>query len=157
YRPLFPEPETLLTESPKIVGTDGRKMSKSYGNAVYLGDTPDDITRKLSRMVTDPRRARRTDPGDPADCPAFQSFHRLYCTPEEVAYQTNGCKTASIGCLECKQIMIKPVLADVAPIQERRARLRPDDARTVLAAGNDHARATAAATMGEVRAAVGLP
>jgi tryptophanyl-tRNA synthetase len=156
YRPLFPEPRTLLTDAPKIVGTDGRKMSKSYGNAVYLTDTPEDVDTKLSRMVTDPRRARRTDPGEPNDCPAYLSFHRLYCTPEELRYQEEGCRTASIGCLECKKIMIKHVQAELAPIRARRAELVPADARAALAVGNDVARATAADTMAEVREAIGL-
>jgi len=156
YRPLFPEPRTLLTDAPKIVGTDGRKMSKSYGNAVYLTDTPEDVDTKLSRMVTDPRRARRTDPGEPNDCPAYLSFHRLYCTPEELRYQEEGCRTASIGCLECKKIMIKHVQAELAPIRARRADLGPADARAALAVGNDVARATAADTMAEVREAIGL-
>jgi tryptophanyl-tRNA synthetase len=157
YRPVFPEPETLLTETPKILGTDGRKMSKSYGNAVYLTDVPADVDRKLSRMVTDPRRARRTDPGEPTDCPAYLSFHRLYCTPEELRYQEEGCRTAGIGCLECKQIMIKHVQAELEPIRARRARLHADDARAALAAGNARARLVAERTMAEVREAVGLP
>jgi tryptophanyl-tRNA synthetase len=156
YRPTFPEPRTLLTDAPKIVGTDGRKMSKSYGNAVYLTDSPKEIEEKLSRMITDPRRARRTDPGEPNDCPAYTSFHRLYSTPEELRYQENGCRTASIGCLECKQIMIKHVQADLAPIRERRARLGPADARGALEAGNATARNVAAGTMAEAREAVGL-
>src|SRR5437870_646076 len=102
YGDVFPEPQTLLTDTPRIAGTDGRKMSKSYGNAVYLTDPAKEVEAKLSRMITDPRRARRTDPGDPNDCPAFQSFHRHYCTPEELRYQEEGCRTAGIGCLECK-------------------------------------------------------
>jgi tryptophanyl-tRNA synthetase len=156
YRPVFPEPQALLTDAPRIVGTDGRKMSKSYGNAVYLTDSPEDVDRKLSRMVTDPRRARRTDPGEPADCPAYMSFHRLYCTPEELRYQEQGCRTAAIGCLECKQIMIKHVQAELGPMRARRARLRPADALAALEAGNAEARRIAAATMAEVRAAMRL-
>jgi tryptophanyl-tRNA synthetase len=156
YRPLFPEPETLLGETPKILGTDGRKMSKSYNNAVYLTEPAEDVERKLSRMVTDPRRARRNDPGDPDDCPAYQSFHKIYCTPEELAYQAKGCRSAAIGCLECKQIMIRHVQAELEPIRARRARLRPDDARRALEAGNAAARAVAEATMGDVRAAMGM-
>jgi tryptophanyl-tRNA synthetase len=156
YGPLFPEPQTLLTDSPKILGTDGRKMSKSYGNAVYLTDPPEEVERKLARMVTDPRRARRTDPGEPADCPAYVSLHRLYSTPEELRWQEQGCRTASIGCLECKQVTIRHVQAELAPFRARRAELRPDDARRVLADGNERARALAEATMAEVRAAMGL-
>ena len=156
YRPVFAEPQALLTDAPRIVGTDGRKMSKSYGNAVYLSDSPEDVDRKLSRMVTDPRRARRTDPGEPADCPAYLSFHRLYCTPEELRYQEQGCRTAAIGCLECKQIMIKHVQAELGPMRARRARLRPADALAALETGNAEARRIAVATMAEVRAAMRL-
>ncbi|HWP65273.1 MAG TPA: tryptophan--tRNA ligase [Candidatus Limnocylindria bacterium] len=153
---IFPEPQTLLTETPKIVGTDGRKMSKSYGNAIYLTEDPADIERKLARMVTDPRRARRTDPGEPNDCPAYLSFHRTYCTPEELAWQEAGCRTASIGCLECKQVTIRHVLRELAPVREQRAKLRPEDAWRALEAGNARARAVARETMAEVRAAMGL-
>jgi tryptophanyl-tRNA synthetase len=156
YRPLFPEPRTLLTETPKILGTDGRKMSKSYGNAIYLTEAPAEVDRKLSRMVTDPRRARRTDPGDPADCPVFQSFHRGYCTAEELTWQEQGCRTAGIGCLECKKVMIKHVLAELEPFRERREGLRPDDARAALESGNARARAIATQTMQAVRGALGL-
>jgi tryptophanyl-tRNA synthetase len=156
YRPIFPEPQTLLTDAPKIVGTDGRKMSKSYDNAVYLTDPAADVERKLSRMVTDPRRARRTDPGEPNDCPAYLSFHRLYCTPEELRYQEQGCRTAGIGCLECKQITIKHVQAELEPIRARRAALTPADARRALEGGDTGARAVARETMSEVREAVGL-
>jgi len=156
YRPLFPEPQTLLTDSPKIAGTDGRKMSKSYDNAVYLTDPPETVDRKLSRMVTDPRRARRTDPGEPNDCPAYLSFHRLYCTPAELRYQEEGCRSASIGCLECKQITIKHVQAELEPIRARRATLTPAAAGAALEAGNGRARAVAAETMAEVREAVGV-
>jgi tryptophanyl-tRNA synthetase len=156
YRETFPEPRTLLTDAPKIVGTDGRKMSKSYGNAVYLTDAPQDVETKLSRMVTDPRRARRTDPGEPNDCPAYLSFHRLYATPEELRWQENGCRTASIGCLECKQVTIRHVQAELAPIRERRAKLRPADAHAALETGDTQARAIARDTMAEVREAMGL-
>jgi tryptophanyl-tRNA synthetase len=157
YRKLFPEPQTVLTNTPKMLGTDGRKMSKSYNNAVYLADSEEEVDRKLSRMVTDPRRARRTDPGEPNDCPAYVSFHRYYCTPEELRYQEEGCRTAAIGCLDCKKIMIKHVQAELAPIRARRARLQPSDAASALAAGNTRARAVAVETMREVREAMGLP
>jgi tryptophanyl-tRNA synthetase len=158
YGDTFPEPEPLLSEVPKIAGLDGRKMSKSYNNAVFLSDPLAEVDAKLSRMMTDPRRARRTDPGDPADCPAYQSFHRIYCTPEELAYQEKGCKTASIGCLECKKIMIRHVLDDLAPIQERRRELeaKPGFVNDVLEDGNRKARAVAATTMKKVREAVRL-
>jgi tryptophanyl-tRNA synthetase len=156
YRPIFPEPETMLSASPKILGTDGRKMSKSYQNAVYLTEPPDEVDAKLSRMVTDPRRARRRDPGEPADCPVYTSLHRIYCTPEELAWQEAGCRTADIGCLECKKVMIAHVLERLAVIRGRREALRPDDARDALATGNRRASEVAAQTMGEVREAMGL-
>ncbi len=156
YRDIFPEPATMLAETSKILGTDGRKMSKSYNNAVFLTEPAADVEKKLSRMVTDPRRARRTDPGVPEDCPAYVSFHRTYCTPEELRWQEEGCRTAGIGCLDCKKVMIKHVVAELEPIRERRARLTADDARAALEAGNAKAQAIAARTMAEVREALGL-
>jgi len=157
YGPVFPEPDALLTEVPKIPGTDGRKMSKSYNNAVFLSDSAQDVDSKLSRMMTDPRRVRRTDPGEPNDCPAF-NLHRVYCTPEEIEYVTTGCRTAGIGCLECKKVMIKHVNAEFEPIRARRAELErhPEAVEAVLARGNEQAHAVAAATMAEVRTAMKL-
>jgi len=157
YRPVFPEPDALLTEAQKVPGTDGRKMGTSYNNAVFLSDTPEMIDQKLGRMMTDPRRVRRSDAGEPFDCPAF-NLHRVYCTPEEIDYVTNGCRTAGIGCLECKRIMIKHVVAELGPISARRAELeaRPDVVRAALQDGNDQARQVAAATMAVVREAMGL-
>jgi len=157
YRKVFPEPKHLLTESPKIPGTDGRKMSKSYGNAVFLSDSAEEVEKKLGRMITDPRRARRTDPGDPADCPAF-NLHRVYCTEDEIATVTEGCKTAGIGCLDCKKIMIKHVNAELEPIRERRAELveKPGYLGEVLEEGNVKARELAQSTMVDVRGAMGL-
>ena len=96
YQPIFPEPEVLLTEAQKVPGLDGRKMSKSYGNAVFLSDTPQEIDQKLSRMMTDPARVRRSDPGEPEKCPAFQ-LHKIYCTPEEIEQVSVGCRSAGIG------------------------------------------------------------
>jgi len=155
YGKVLSEPEALLTESPKIPGTDGRKMSKSYNNAVFLSEPADQIARKLERMATDPRRVRRTDPGDPADCPAF-NLHRIYCTPDEIAVVSEGCRTAGIGCLDCKRIMIKHVLAEIAPIAARRAELErtPEIVGDVLATGNAQAQRAAAETMALVREAM---
>jgi len=157
YGEVFPEPEALLTEVAKVPGTDGRKMSKSYNNAVFLSDTPKEIETKLSRMMTDPRRVRRTDAGEPNDCPAF-NLHRIYCTPDEIEYVTKGCRSAGIGCLECKQVMIKHVVSDLAPIRERRAALerRPQEVTAVLERGNEQARSVATATMRDVRDAMAL-
>jgi tryptophanyl-tRNA synthetase len=157
YAPIFPEPEVLLTPTPKVPGLDGRKMSKSYGNAVFLSDPPEEIDKKLSRMMTDPARATRKDPGEPEKCPAF-NLHKIYCTAEEIDYVTQGCRTAGIGCLECKKIMIKHVIADLAPIREKRAALeqRPGEVEEVIAAGNRAAQEKAIETMREVRGAIGL-
>jgi len=157
YQPIFPEPEVLLTETQKLPGTDGRKMSKSYGNAVFLSDTPQEIDKKLSRMMTDPARARRTDPGEPEKCPAF-SLHKIYSTPDEIAEVSKGCRTASIGCLDCKKIMIKHVIEDLAPVHEKRAELekKPHEIDAVLSAGNQSAQTKATQTMNEVREALGL-
>jgi tryptophanyl-tRNA synthetase len=157
YRPIFPEPDVLLTEAQKVAGLDGRKMSKSYGNAVFLSDSAKEIDIKISRMTTDPARVKRTDPGEPAKCPAFQ-LHKIYCTPDEIDYVTKGCRTAGIGCLECKKIMIKHVIEELAPIRERRAQLEnnPAEVEEILENGTRAAQQTAAATMAEVRETIGL-
>ena len=157
YRPIFPEPEVLLTETQKLLGLDGRKMSKSYGNAVFLSDSPKEIDQKLSRMMTDPARVRRQDPGEPEKCPAFQ-LHKIYCTKDEIDYVSRGCRTAGIGCLDCKKVMIKHVIDDLGPFREKRQvyERRPAEVEEVLAAGNHVAREKAAETMNEVRSAVGL-
>jgi tryptophanyl-tRNA synthetase len=157
YRPIFPEPDVLLTEAQKVPGLDGRKMSKSYGNAVFLSDTAKEIDGKISRMMTDPARVKRTDPGEPEKCPAFQ-LHKIYCTPQEIEYVTQGCRTAGIGCLECKKIMIKHVVEELAPIRERRAELESNPAKVeqILENGTQAAQKTAATTMVEVRETVGL-
>ncbi len=157
YGETLVEPRALLSAAPKVPGLDGRKMSKSYGNTVALDEDPAVIERAMGRMTTDPRRVRRTDPGDPEDCPAFD-LHRLYCTSEEIEWVRRGCTTAGIGCLECKQVMIRHVLTDLAPHRERRAQLENDPAAidAVLAQGAERARQVAQATMARVRAALGL-
>ena len=157
YGPVFPEPEVLLTETRRLPGLDGRKMSKSYGNSVLLSDSPETIDRKLSRMVTDTARARRTDPGEPEKCPAF-NLHKIYCTPEEIQEVSEGCRSAGIGCLDCKKVMIRHVIDDLAPFREKKAYYenRPDDIRDVIAEGNRVAGEEAAATMSEVRSALTL-
>jgi len=153
----FPEPEAVLADAARVPGLDGRKMSKSLNNAVFLADDADEVKTRLSRMMTDPRRARRKDPGDPADCPAY-TLHRVYCTPEELAWAAEGCRTAGIGCLECKHVMIARAEEELAPIRERRAALeaRPDDVRDVLMTGTRRAQELARTTMEVVRAKVGV-
>jgi tryptophanyl-tRNA synthetase len=157
YRPIFPEPEVLLTEAQRVPGLDGRKMSKSYDNAVFLSDSPQEIDAKISRMMTDPARVRRTDPGEPEKCPAFQ-LHKIYCTPEEIDHVTKGCRTATIGCLECKKIMIRHVIEQLGPVRERRAAFEkePHKVEDILASGHRVAQKKAAETMDEVRRTLGL-
>ena len=157
YRPIFPEPEVLLTETQRLPGLDGRKMSKSYNNAVFLSDSPEQIDKKLSRMITDPARVRRYDPGDPEKCPAFE-LHQIYSTPQEIAEVSQGCRTAKIGCLDCKKVMIKHVITQLEPFQEKRAdyERRPSYVEDVLTEGNRSAKKVAAKTMEEVRDALSL-
>jgi tryptophanyl-tRNA synthetase len=157
YGEVFPEPKGLVVPAARVPGTDGRKMSKSYGNTVDLSDDAAVIEKKIARMVTDPRRARRTDPGDPKDCPAFR-LHEIYCTEQERAELTEGCKTAGIGCLDCKMVMIRRVIAELEPIRERREsyRSRPGVVREILGEGGKRAREVADATLAEAKAAMGL-
>lgn len=156
YRPVLVEPEALLTEFPKIPGTDGRKMSKSYDNAVFLSDTPEEVTTKIKPMVTDPARKRRTDPGNPDVCPVYD-LHKVF-TPkaERDSYVVPGCTTAGIGCLDCKQVLLKHALPVLAPISERRAELArdPDTVLEILEDGTARARKVASETLAEVKAAM---
>jgi tryptophanyl-tRNA synthetase len=157
YGAILPEPEALLSPAPRLPGTDGRKMSKSYGNAIVLDEDPASIESRLGRMPTDPRRVRRKDPGDPAECPAF-ALHRIYCTPEEIEQVSEGCRTAGIGCLDCKKVMIPHVIEALAPLREGRAQweAKPERVSEILAAGTARARAVAQRTMEEVREAIGI-
>jgi tryptophanyl-tRNA synthetase len=155
YGRVFPEPKTLLTETPRIPGTDGRKMSKSYGNAVYLKDPPEIVREKIKPMVTDPARKRRTDPGTPEICPVFD-LHKAFSPPETQDWAAKGCRTAGIGCLDCKGRLIDHLLHRLEEIHERRPRFasHPDDVWDILRAGSKRAQETARATMEEVRSAM---
>jgi tryptophanyl-tRNA synthetase len=155
YGRVFPEPKTLLTQTPRIPGTDGRKMSKSYGNAVYLKDPPEVIREKIRPMVTDPARKRRTDPGTPEICPVFD-LHKAFSPPDSQAWAAEGCRTAGIGCLDCKGRLIDHLLHRLEEIHERRPRFasHPDDVWDILKEGSKRARETARATMEEVRSAM---
>lgn len=157
YGPLFPEPQPLLTPTPRLPGTDGRKMSKSYGNAVYLSDPPSEIRKKIDGMMTDPTRTHRHIPGDPDVCPVF-AFHRVFSSRETVDWAAQGCRTAKIGCRDCKGALGGTVWARLAPIAERRAELAGEPQRVdeILSRGAERARAAAAETMAEVRTAIGL-
>jgi tryptophanyl-tRNA synthetase len=155
YGPVFPEPQTLLTPTPRMPGTDGRKMSKSYNNAIYLKDLPDVVRAKLKPMVTDPARVRRSDPGTPEVCPVFD-LHKAFSPPASQEWAAAGCRSAGIGCLDCKARLADHLLERLAGIHARRAELasRPDTVRDMLREGACRARAVAAATMDDVRAAM---
>ena len=154
---ILPEPQVLLTPSPKLPGTDGRKMSKSYGNTILLSDPEPVIRQKLKPMVTDPARIRRSDPGNPEVCPVFD-LHKVFSSAETQQKAREGCTTASIGCIECKSWVADAIVAQLAPIQERRAKYEanPGLVKDIFAAGNQKAAARAEQTMREVRAAMGL-
>ncbi|MEE9422294.1 MAG: tryptophan--tRNA ligase [Gammaproteobacteria bacterium] len=156
-RIILPEPQALLTPASKMPGLDGQKMSKSYNNTISLRDKPDQIEQKLKTMPTDPARVRKTDPGDPAKCPVFQ-LHEVYSDERRKNWVREGCTTAGIGCLECKQPLIDAVLNELAPIQERAAEFEKDPqmVRTILQEGAEEAREVASQTLDEVRAAIGL-
>ncbi len=154
---LLPAPEVLLTPSPKVPGLDGRKMSKSYGNTIGLTEDPASIEKKIRGMTTDPARVRRTDPGNPEKCPVWD-LHKLYTGKPTHEWVWQGCTTAGIGCLECKQPVIERVCADAAAMRERAAPYRdnPGRVREILEAGAARARATADATMQVVRGSMNL-
>ena len=157
FGPVFSEPQTLLTEVPRLAGTDGRKMSKSFGNSILIKDPPEIIREKVMPMVTDTRRMRRSDPGEPNDCPVF-TLHRAFVPKEKQDEAAQGCRTAGIGCRECKAIMLEYLLRTLEPIQERRREYEKDPGRVwaILEEGNRKARRAAQATMAEVRAALGF-
>lgn len=157
YREIFPEPQALLTHSPRLPGTDGRKMSKSYGNAIFLSDPPEVVSKKVAGMMTDPARKRRWDKGNPDVCPVFD-FHKIFSPPEVVERVNRECRTAEIGCVECKKLMVGHLNPVLAPIQERRRQLEQNQERVwqVLEEGTCKARKVAQATMREVRAAMNL-
>lgn len=157
YGAVFPEPAALLTETPKVLGTDGRKMSKSYGNAIFLSETEEETRKKIMSMVTDVQRPRRTDRGEPDRCVAF-TLHRLYVPEEERSRIVKACRGAEIGCVECKKILAQHVVSELEPFRERRRELaaQPELVDHVLAEGNRRAAAEAARTMQEVRKAIKL-
>ncbi|HHW20254.1 MAG TPA: tryptophan--tRNA ligase [Thermodesulfovibrio thiophilus] len=153
---FFPEPEALLTDFPKVPGTDGRKMSKSYGNAIYLSDNQTIVTEKISTMVTDPARKRRTDKGDPAKCPVFD-LHKIFSTEDEKKEITIGCTTASIGCIDCKKILIKHVIETLRPIWEKRQELinNPSLLIDIAHEGSKKAKKVAGETLKEMKEVIG--
>lgn len=158
YGSVFPEPETLLTSVPKVLGTDGRKMSKSYNNSIFLSDPLAEVEKKILYMMTDTARKRRTDAGNPDVCPLYLTFHVLYSDEKTKAWVREGCTTAGIGCTECKRSVIPKVLSFLEPIQKKRAELEgnPELIKSVLEKGTVRAAETAGSTMKEVRKAMGL-
>jgi tryptophanyl-tRNA synthetase len=157
YKEVFPEPEALLTEFPKVVGTDGRKMSKSYDNAIYLSDAPKEVERKIMTMVTDPARVKKTDTGNPELSPVYQ-LHKIFSSKEEQESVAKGCRTAGIGCIECKKVLINNVFKVMEPIWKKRNELilNPGILQDILDRGTEKATKVAEETMQLVREAMGL-
>jgi tryptophanyl-tRNA synthetase len=157
FGPVFVEPEAKLTEIPKVPGTDGRKMSKSYDNTILLSDSAETVTKKVRPMMTDPARKRRSDPGNPDVCPVFE-LHRIFTPATDREWAATGCRTAGIGCLDCKDKLLEHMIPALAPIRERRQAYaeKPDTIVDILHAGSVRAREEAKRTMDVVRAAVRL-
>ena len=156
-RVILPEPQPLLTATPKVPGLDGTKMSKSYGNAIFMREDPAEVTRKVRTMQTDPARMHRTDPGNPVNCPVWP-LHQIYSDEPTRDWVVKGCTTAGIGCLECKQPVIDATIKEQQPIMERAQRYLDDPhlVRNIVADGCERARRLAEETMRDVREAMGL-
>ncbi len=157
YGDIFPEPKALFTPTPKVPGLDGRKMSKSYGNAINLSDPPEVVREKCTSMFTDPTRIRRSDPGHPESCNLF-AFHRLVSPPEVAARVERDCRAATIGCVDDKKLLAEQLIAFLEPIRRRREELMADRGALLelLVRGSDRARERARDTMDRVRKALGL-
>ena len=149
---ILPEPQVMLTETPKVPGTDGRKMSKSYGNTIEIREEPESVTKKLRAMQTDPARARRTDPGDPDKCPVWD-LHKIYSDEATRKWAAEGCRSAGIGCLDCKQPVIDKIVAEVTEMRRRAQEYveNPELLRDIVAEGAEKAREVARETLEEVR------
>jgi tryptophanyl-tRNA synthetase len=154
---ILPEPQALLTPSPKVPGLDGQKMSKSYNNIIALRDEPDEIEQKMRTMPTDPARVRRSDPGDPEKCPVWP-FHQVYSDDDTRRWVQEGCRTAGIGCIECKKKVIDAVIAELEPIRKRAADYSSDPTlvKNIIAEGCERAQDAAEETLTDVRQAMGL-
>ncbi|HKZ74627.1 MAG TPA: tryptophan--tRNA ligase [Steroidobacteraceae bacterium] len=154
---ILPEPQVLLTATPRVPGLDGRKMSKSYANTIGLREDPDTVAQKLRTMQTDPARVRRTDPGDPDKCPVFE-LHRIYSDEKTREWAATGCRTAGIGCLDCKQPLIERVVEEINVFRKRAQEYQenPEVVRTIVADGAEKAREAARETLDDVRRAMHL-
>ena len=157
YGDIFPIPETILTETPKILGIDRRKMSKSYNNAIFLSDSSEEVREKVGQMITDPQRARRSDPGNPDVCNVF-SFHQLYSDDDTIQRADRECRRAEIGCVECKELMAENLIRFLKPVHEKQAsyRANPDSVSAIIEDGDQRARMVARETMEEVKAAISI-
>jgi tryptophanyl-tRNA synthetase len=157
YKEVFPEPEALLTEFPKVVGVDGRKMSKSYDNAIFLSDSPKEVEQKIMTMTTDPARVKRTDKGNPELSPVYH-LHKILSSNQEQDEVVKGCITAGIGCIDCKKILLKNIFSIMEPIWQRRNDLlnNPDMLDDIVKRGTEKATKTVEETMQLVRDAMGL-
>lgn len=155
YGEVFPEPEAMLTEAPKVLGLDGRKMSKSYGNAIFLSETADETRKKVMSMVTDTNRVRRTDPGEPDRCVAF-SLNNIYLPEDKKSEIMSACRSAGIGCVDCKKIQAECLVQALAPFRSRRDELTADPSLVddILSTGSRRAAVQASETMLQVRAAI---
>jgi tryptophanyl-tRNA synthetase len=155
YGEVFPEPQPLLTEAAKVLGTDGRKMSKSYGNAIDVGESAESTTKKIMGMVTDPARKLRKDPGNPDVCGIYY-LHKVYSTPDTVAWVDQNCRTAGIGCVDCKKKLLEKLGPDQERMRVKREALlaRPKDLDDIVQLGNRKAREAAEKTMVQVREAM---
>ena len=158
YGNTFPEPEAILTETPKITGTDGRKMSKSYNNAIYFADKPEEVETKVMKMFTDPQKLRKNDPGRPSICPVF-SYHKLFTEDQgKVAHIEEDCKRGSLGCVECKKMMLEGLENFLSPIRQKRSELIANVKKIeeIFIEGSVSAKGKALETIEEVRRAVNL-
>ena len=156
-RIVLPEPQALLTEQAKVPGLDGEKMSKSYNNVISLREAPDTVEQKVRTMQTDPQRVRRTDPGDPAKCPVY-ALHQVYSDASTLSWAADGCRSASIGCIDCKKPLIEAINEEQAALRERARQYeeQPDLVQSILQEGSEKARDAAKDTLEEVRAAIGI-
>lgn len=156
YKEVFPEPNPIVTRIPKLPGTDGRKMSKSYGNIIMIDETEESLKKKVMPMMTDPARMRRTDPGDPEKCPVWD-YHKAFThNKEELDWVVKGCKTAEIGCVQCKKLLLKNMEERLKPIWEKYNKISDEDVLNVIHEGNKKASEVAKKTLSEVREAMNL-
>lgn len=152
YGEVFPEPKALLTETPRLLGTDGRKMSKSYNNAIYFADSKEEVQQKVMKFFTDPQKLRKGDPGRPYLCPVF-SYHKIFTNPEQTKQIEADCKSGALGCVDCKRLMFEGLNAFLEPIREKRAQVEGSlkELKEIFLEGSEKARQTATQTLEEVR------